>query len=217
MIKKDILARLKKAVIEGNTDNCKRCVGEIIKSGIDISEAIKNCADGMGIIGEKWKRKELFIPEVLLSVDAMHVTIDGLIPYTRVKKSSVSGKIVIGVVEGDIHDIGKNIVRALFEVEGFKVFDLGKNVPLRMFIDKIKKTDADILALSTLMTATFPGIKLLIDKLKEEKMRNKIKVIIGGASTSKELVEKVGADAWAEDAFEGVRIAKRLLNKEGKT
>lgn len=216
--KEAVLDGLRKAVIEGDADSCKVLAERAIKVKIDAYRALMSCIDGMTVVGEKFNKKEYFVPELLLSADATYAAMDILIPNLNVEKSPESelGKVVIGVVEGDIHDIGKNLLKALLEISSFKVFDLGKNVPLRMFTNKTKETNANIIALSTLMSTTLPGIKIVIDNLKDEGIRDKVKVIIGGASTSKIFAEKIGADAWAENAFEGFKEIRRILGKEGK-
>jgi dimethylamine corrinoid protein len=223
MIQREALHGLRDAVVEGDAENCKAYAEKAIKLGIDAYEAIvKGCAEGMLVVGDKYQKREYFIPELLLSAEAMYAAIEVLKPYLQVEKSSNSlygrqarGKILLGVIEGDVHDIGKNLVKILLEADGFDVLDLGRDVSIDTFIGKTKETSADVIAVSTFMTTTLPGIKLLINKLKEEGMKDNVKVIIGGAATSKVFAEKVGADAWARDAVEGVKAIRALL-AEGK-
>jgi len=219
MIKLEALHRLRDAVVEGDAGNCKAYAEKAIELGIGAYEAIvKGCAEGMLVVGDKYQKREYFIPELLLSAEAMYAAIEVLKPYLHVEKSSNSlygrqarGKILLGVIEGDVHDIGKNLVKILLEADGFDVLDLGRDVSIATFIGKTKETRADVIAVSTFMTTTLPGIKLLINRLKEEGLKDNVKVIIGGAATSKGFAEKVGADAWARDAVEGVKAIRTLL------
>jgi dimethylamine corrinoid protein len=208
-----VVAGLKNSVTKGDVDSCKAYAEKAIVLEIDAYEAIMTgCAEGMRVVGEKYQRREYFIPELLLSAEAMNAAMDILRPYVKeTSDESVAPKVVLGVVEGDIHDIGKKIVRIIFEANRFKVFDLGKNVPLEMFVNKAKETGADVIGLSTFITTTLPMTKLLIDQLKKEGIRGKVKVILGGAAASRIFAEKIGADAYAEDAIEGVKKIKNLL------
>lgn len=212
--KNKILESLAKAVVEGNDELCKKLAEEAIKIGIDAHEAIHNgCTKGMKIVSDKYERGEMYVPEILLSADAMQAAINVLNPHLKVEAVETPGTIVMGVVEGDIHDIGKNLVKTMLEVAGFKVYDLGTNVSPEDFVNKAIEVNADIVGISTLMTTTMPVIQKVIQTFKTKGIRDKVKIIIGGAPTSKEFADAIGADGWAEDAVAGVKKAEKLIEE----
>jgi dimethylamine corrinoid protein len=211
-MKQVILAELKSAIIEGDSDKCKAYADKAIALGVDVYEVISCCSEGMSVVGEKYENEEYFIPELLLGAEAMNAAIGVLRPYIHVEEASEAslGKVVLGVVEGDVHDIGKNVVRMVLEAEGFEVLDLGNNVPMEMFINKTKETGADVIGLSTFITTTLPMMEALIDELTQMGIRDKVKVIIGGAATSERFAAAIGADAWAKNAIEAVKRIREL-------
>ena len=213
--KEAVLAELRNAVIEGNVDNCKGYAEKAIALGIDAKEVIHGCSEGMGVVGEKYQNKEYFIPELLLSAEAMNAALSVLRSHSNVQEVSEAspGKVVLGVVEGDVHDIGKNIVRMVLEAEGFEVVDLGSNVPMETFINQARETKADVIGLSTFITTTLPMMEGLINELAEMGIRDKVKVIIGGAATSERFAAAIGADGWAKNAIEAVREIRKLLQE----
>jgi corrinoid protein of di/trimethylamine methyltransferase len=210
--KEAVLERLSNCVIEGSLEDCEQAAKEALVLGINPYDAImQGCARGMRVVGDKYVKNEIFIPEVLLSASAFYGATNILKSHLRTEPTKSLGTVVIGVCQGDIHDIGKNLVVMLLEAEGFTVYDLGVDVPPERFIEKSKEVNADIIAVSTLMTSTLFAIKKLIDLLKNAGLRSKFKVIVGGASTSEEFAKEVGADAWGKDACEGIKAMKRLL------
>jgi len=209
-VEDEIFSNLEKAIVEGDEEVAKRLAEEGLEKGLDPADLImKSCLRGMEIVGDKYKRREYFIPEVLLAADAMTDAVAVLKPHVKLEKGP-AGVIVIGTVEGDVHDIGKNIVKIMLQAGGFKVFDLGCSVLLKDFVDKAKENNANIIAMSALMTTTVPGMKKVVDTLNEQGIRDKFKVMIGGAPTSNAVAKNVGADGWAKDAIMAVDLAKKF-------
>lgn len=208
--RKEILERLKKGVIEFDEDMVKEAANEAIEVGMDALDAIMNgLVAGMEEVGDMYERGEYFVPELLMCADALYAGLEILKPHVRAEDIKVSGQVVIGVVEGDVHDIGKNLVKMMFEVAGFEVVDLGKDVPLEKFVEESLNADADIVALSAMMTSTMLGMPKVIQMIREK--NPKAKILIGGAPVSKDAAEKWGADGWAPDATNAVREAINLI------
>jgi dimethylamine corrinoid protein len=165
-------------------------------------------------IGGKFENGELFLVHLVAAGDiAKRATTEVLEPLlkTAVEKRKVLGKIIIGTVAGDIHDIGKNIVAVMFFSAGFDVLDIGKDVPVEDFVDKVRETEADIVAMSALLTTTLPAQREVIEALKTAGLRSKVKILVGGAPATAKWAEEIGADGYGEDPIEAVRVAKRLL------
>ncbi|RLE50634.1 MAG: hypothetical protein DRJ31_00330 [Candidatus Methanomethylicota archaeon] len=215
--KEEILKKLADAVVEGDEDKCRQYAEEALKAGIDAYEAIMSgCAEGMKIVSHKYETGEMYVPEILLSAQAMYAAIEVLKPHIKVDKSRVTGTVVLGVVEGDIHDIGKNLVKIMLDAAGFKVVDLGRDVPLPKFVEAIKEHNADVLGMSALMTTTMVNMPKVIELLKQAGLRDKVGVIIGGAPTSMEFAKQIGADTWAKDASAAVPEVVRLITEKRK-
>jgi corrinoid protein of di/trimethylamine methyltransferase len=208
--RKDILERLKNGVIEFDEDMVREAANEALEVGMDALDAIMNgLVAGMEKVGELFDKGEYFVPEVLMCADALYAGLDILKPHVRKEDIKVSGQVVIGVVEGDVHDIGKNLVKMMFEVAGFEIIDLGKDVPLERFVEESLNSNADIVALSAMMTTTMLGIPKVIEMIREKNPNAKI--LIGGAPVSKEAAEKWGADGWAPDATNAVKEAIEMV------
>ena len=161
-------------------------------------------------VGRLFEAQEYFVPELLMCADALYVGLDILKPHVNQLDLGVKGSVVIGTVEGDVHDIGKNIVKMMFDVAGFEVFDLGKDVPLDKFIEEQIKTDSDLVCLSAMMTTTMVGMKKVIDDLKAK--NPDIKIMIGGAPVSQDIAEKWGADGYAGDANNALKDAINMIS-----
>ncbi len=208
--RKDILERLKNGVIEFDEDMVREAAKEALEVGMDALDAIMNgLVAGMEKVGELFDKGEYFVPEVLMCADALYAGLDILKPHVKKEDIKVSGQVVIGVVEGDVHDIGKNLVKMMFEVAGFEIIDLGKDVPLERFVEESLNSNADIVALSAMMTTTMLGIPKVIEMIREKNPNAKI--LIGGAPVSKEAAEKWGADGWAPDATNAVKEAIEMV------
>jgi len=216
MSEKELFEKLSAAVVNGDNVGIKEICEEVLNTGVDPYRAlIEGCAKGMRIVSDKYDNKEMFVPQILLSARAMYAAMDVLKPHIKVDESSVSGKIVIGTVEGDIHDIGKNIVKLLLGIAGFDVIDLGRSVPLRSFVDTAQEKNADIIAMSALMSTSMLGMPEVIEMLDNAGMREKVKVMIGGAPITEQYKEKIGADGYAKNGPGAIKVAEDLMKKGG--
>ncbi len=188
---------------------------QVIEKGIDPVEAIeKGLSKGAIAVGEKFDKMEIFLTGLMMAADAMKAGMDVLLPHISKEKVVKKGTVVSGTVKGDIHDIGKNILVALLRANGFDVYDLGVDVSTSKFIEEAEKVKADIITLSALMSSTIGGQKDVIDYLKETGKREKFIVMVGGGPTTREWVEEIGADGWAETATEAIKLASELIAKK---
>ncbi len=207
----EILENLTMAVINMDEDAARSAAQEAIRSGISATDAInEGLVKGMEVVGEKYERQEYFIPEVVLCSDAMIAGIEILREHLSKDDVGEAAKVVLGVVQGDTHDIGKNLVKSMLETSGFEVLDLGRDVPPRDFVDKAKAMGAHIIALSTLMSHTMVEMVEVIRLLKQENVREQFKVMVGGEPISQAFADKIGADGYAATASGAVKVAKWL-------
>lgn len=201
-------------IINGDAFAAKELAEKAIKNKKDLNEVIEDFSTAIRKVGDLFEEGELFLPQLARSADAMEVAMNILSPLFEMGKTQrLLGKVVIGTIEGDIHDIGKTLVATMLSAEGFEVADLGANVPISAFIEKAIEIEADIICISALLTTTMVGQKRLIDQLKEQKIREKFKVLIGGAPVTQQWVEEIGADGTAENAISAVKLAKKVLGK----
>lgn len=213
----DIFENLKEAILEGDEDLVVEYVQQVIDKKVDPVAAIQNgLIKGIEELGSRWKNGEAFLPDVMMGADALKAGLDMLDPI--VAKSGATGaeakgKIVIGQVAGDIHDIGKNIVGAMLTAAGYKVYDIGIDQPAESFLAKAEEVGAHIIAAGALLTTTMAAQKAIVDYLKAKNMRDKYKVMIGGGPTSQAFANEIGADAWAETADEAVNLCGKLVTK----
>ena len=210
--KEELLHELSDAIISCKKDRVLAAVEKARKT-MEPAEIIdKGLAAGMNQVGTLFERGKLFLPHVMMAADAMTAGVKLLeadMPAgTGTKKLGV---IVNGTVEGDVHDIGKSIVSTMLQSAGFEVYDIGRDVPIKNFIDKAKEVNANMIGVSALMTTTLQGQREVIELLKEEGMREKVKVMVGGAPATQAWADKIGADCYAENASEAVTKAKELL------
>ena len=213
-LKEGILKGLKEAVIAGDPEAVIRLCNEAIEAGIDPIEAIeKGLVAGVLELGDMWIRGEAFIADLVAAADALKAGLAILKKELakRGKEMKYKGRVVIGTVEGDIHDIGKTLVATFLEVAGFEVIDLGVDVTGEKFIEAIKKYNPDIVAMSALMTTTMLNQRKIIEAIKAAGLRDKVKIIVGGAPTSEEWAKQIGADGWAPDAISAVKLVEKLL------
>jgi dimethylamine corrinoid protein len=202
---------LSEAVVDMDEERTVSASKKALDEGVDAYEAIeKGLSHGMARAGQLFEEEEYFIPELLMCSDAMYAGLDVLKPHLK-KTADSKGKIVIGVIEGDTHDIGKNMVRIMFETGGFDVIDLGRDVPPQRFVDSALEHGADMIALSTLMTTTMDGMGKVVDLLHQGNNRDRIKVMVGGGPISPGFAKRIGADGYAVNAAEAVKVAKELL------
>jgi corrinoid protein of di/trimethylamine methyltransferase len=190
-------------------------VNQALDQGIDPVKIIDNgIAKGLRIAGQKYEDGEFFLMHLVAAAEAANKPMNELlIPIIREKslERTSLGKVVIGTVAGDIHDIGKNIVAAMLVVEGFDVYDIGKDVTVKDFIDKVKEINANLVGASALLSTTLPQQREIVKALEKEGLREKVKVIIGGAPVTMEWTEEIGADGYGSDAVEAVEVAKKLM------
>lgn len=213
-----LLKKLADSVVEMDEKKAARLAREAVLKGIDPYLAIsKGLARGMEIVGEQYEKGISFIPELLLSSDAMYAGMDILKPYLLRKRSGINNnyRVVIGVVEGDIHDIGKNMVKIMLESAGFQVFDLGRDVPLQRFVEESIDKEADLICLSSLMSTSMLAMGDFIHMLSVRGVRQEFKVMVGGACISQAFANKIGADGYAPNAMAAVRKARILLKGSG--
>ncbi|MDH5807296.1 MAG: corrinoid protein [Candidatus Methanomethylicaceae archaeon] len=212
--KEDIINKFKEAIINGDEEEAVKWANEALNAGLDAYEMVtKYGGEAMEVINKMYEEKKIFVPEVLLAANALNAAVEVLKPHMKVEKTSIPAKIVLGVVEGDIHDIGKNLVKIMLSSAGFEVIDLGRDVPLQKFIEVVKQEKADVLGMSALMSTTMPGMKKVIDMLKNEGIRDKVKVIVGGGPVTEEWALSIGADARPKDASAAVGVTKQLVEK----
>lgn len=209
--KQEILSKLKNSVIQYDEDGSKQAAQEALEVGMDANDAIFNgLVSGMEEVGKLFETQEYFVPELLMCADALYAGLDILKPHVTQLDLGVRGSVVIGTVEGDVHDIGKNIVKMMFDVAGFTVYDLGRDVPLDKFVEEQMRTDSDLVCLSAMMTTTMVGMKKVIDSLKAKNPN--VKIMIGGAPVSQDIAEKWGADGYAKDANNALKDAINLIS-----
>ena len=213
MSKEELVKQGMQAVLDGDEEAAMEVANQVIAEGINPVEIINEAlTPAMTQVGDGFANEEIPLPGVLVAAEAMTKAIEIMEPH--IPKEDVAkklGTIVIGTVEGDIHDIGKRIVATMLRVYGFEVYDLGRDVPIDDFVEKAKETNADIVGSSSLMTTTMGGQKILEEKLSKEGLKDKIKTMIGGAACTQEWANKIGADCYAEDVNETVLKAKELL------
>ncbi|MBI5741198.1 MAG: corrinoid protein [Nitrospirae bacterium] len=209
--RQEILDKLRNAVIQYDEDAAKEGAQEALDNGLEGNDAIFNgLVSGMEEVGRLFESQEYFVPELLMCADALYAGLDILKPHVKKMDLGVRGSVVIGTVEGDVHDIGKNIVKMMFDVAGFTVYDLGRDVPLDKFVEEQIKTDSDLVCLSAMMTTTMVGMKKVIDNLKAKNPN--IKIMIGGAPVSQDIADKWGADGYAKDANNALKDAINMIS-----
>jgi 5-methyltetrahydrofolate--homocysteine methyltransferase len=193
-------------------------VSEFTKSALESGIAVKDILDkglvaGMEIIGGKFKANEIFIPEVLISAKAMHAGMSLLEPHFVKCGIKPVGKVVIGTVKGDLHDIGKNIVSMMFKGACFEVTDLGIDVPVEKFVEAIRKEPIDVIAMSSLLTTSMNAMRDTVIALANSGLRDKVRIMVGGAPITQDFADSIGADAYAKDAASAVDKAKEILKR----
>ena len=203
---------LSDAVVDMDEDLARELAQAVVDEGFDAYEAIeKGLSAGMEEVGRLYEEEEYFIPELLLCSDAMYAGIEILRPHIKKREDSVRHTVVIGVVEGDTHDIGKNLVKIMLESAGFDVVDLGRDIPAAEFVRAAEEHNAEIIALATLMTTAMPAMREVLEVLEKEAKRGNFKVVVGGGPISPAFAEKIGADVYAVNAAEAARLARELV------
>ena len=208
----NILKQMQTDLYSGDADAVEAATRKAIDDGMSPKEILDDgLIAGMDVVGRDFKAGDLFIPEVLLCARAMHAGLEILRPLLAESGVPAQGKLVIGTVAGDLHDIGKNLVSMMFQGAGFEVIDLGTDVPPEKFVETIRAENADLVGMSALLTTTMPSMKVTIDALIQAGLRDKVKVLIGGAPVTAEYSEDIGADGFAPDAGAAVDAARELL------
>ena len=214
MSKEEILDKLIQAIINGDEARAKKITEDVLAAGMDPLDVVKQGAfKAMDIIGEKWRKFEIFLSHVMLAADAMKSVMAVLLPKIAAEqKSKLSlGRVVIGTVSGDIHDIGKNLVATLLSVAGFEVHDIGVDIPSKDFIEKAKEFNADIIAMSCLLSTSMYFQRDIIQYLKDAGLREKYYVIVGGGPVTPDWASEIGADGWGKYADDAVTVCKKLV------
>ncbi len=200
------------AVLNGDAKKAAAETEAALKAGVKAEDILhKACIPAMAEVGRLFEEGEKFVPEMLISARAMQAAMNILRPELVKADVKTLGKVVIGTVQGDLHDIGKNLVKMMLEGAGFEVYDLGVDVSAQKFVETAREKNADIIGLSALLTTTMPGMKTTIETLKETGLHGKVKVMIGGAPITQDYADEIGADGYAPDASSAVRKAKQLL------
>lgn len=198
------IENLKDAVISGNDSQVKEYAEQALTEELDVSVIFNSLIAGMNHIGTRFKNNEVYVPEVLMAARAMHAGLNVLKPLITEKNMEKNGTVLIGTVQGDLHDIGKNLVLMMVEGAGYDVVDLGIDVPTDQFIMAVEKYEPKVLCMSALLTTTMPAMAEVIDALSEKGLRDKVKVIIGGAPVNQKYADQIGADGFAPDAGRAV-------------
>lgn len=203
---------ISEALIDMDDDGVEELCNESLKLSISAEETItEGLLVGMNKVGELYEAEEYFLPEVMICSDTLNIGLDILKPHIKTDHTDDPIKVVLGVVEGDTHDIGKNLVKIMCEASNIETYDLGKDVSLDKFIDVAEEVKADFICMSTLMTTTMSGMERLIKMLEERKLRDKYKVMIGGGPITQKFADSIGADAYTEDANKAVKKIKELV------
>ena len=213
MTKNEIYPKMSEAIVAGDRMAARALAEEAVRSGLDLLEVVeKGYVPGIQKVGELWEQGEYFLPELITSAEAMKAAMSVLDPELNRKGvgTRMGGKVVIGTVEGDIHDIGKNLVASMLQAGGFEVIDLGADVKLEKFIETAEAVGAGMICLSALLTTTMANQRRLIGLLRDKGLRDKYKVLVGGAPASRKWAEEIGADGYAENAVAAVKLAKSL-------
>jgi len=211
---KELFESMAQSVIDGEVEDAERLARQAIEQDVDPLDAInQGFVIGVNHVGEEYAAGEMFLPDLVLAGEAMKAAVAVLDPemQRRGTKRQMLGTVVIGTVEGDIHDIGKTLVATMLSSSGFQVYDMGVDVPIQTFLDKARETSADVVGLSALLTTTMVKQKGVIEALEEAGLRPQIKVMVGGAPVTRTWAEEIGADGFSEDAIGAVAVAKELV------
>ncbi|RPJ11127.1 MAG: cobalamin-binding protein [Deltaproteobacteria bacterium] len=208
----EVLQKISEELQRGNYQEVPKLIQQALDAKIPPAKILsEGLVAGMDIVGDKFRRDELFMPEVLISAKAMQAGMDVLRPKLIEAGAKLDGQIVVGTVKGDLHDIGKNLVAMLMEGAGFQVIDLGIDVPSEKFVEAVKTQKPDLLGLSALLTTTMPKMKEVIESLVEAGVRKSVKVVVGGAPVTEKFAKDIGADGYAPDAASAVEKARVLV------
>jgi corrinoid protein of di/trimethylamine methyltransferase len=217
--KQELLESLKDGVINYQEEQVKEAANQAVADGYLALEMIMDgLAAGMEVVGDLYDRNEYFVPEVLMCADALYAGLDILRPHVPKQEDAQRFQVVIGSIQGDVHDIGKNLVKMMFDVAGWEVHDLGRDVPLEKFVEEQMRTDSEVVAMSAMMTTTMLGMKKVIKMIKEKNPN--VAIMLGGAPVTQDVAKLFGADGYAESAgnavSEGIKMISRLREFQHK-
>ena len=208
----ELLKSIKEALFKGDRELVSRLTKQALESGMEVKRILdEGLIAGMEVIGARFKANEIFIPEVLISAKAMHAGMSILEPHFLKSGIKPAGKVVIGTVKGDLHDIGKNIVSMMLKGACFEVHDIGIDAPPQKFVQTVKQSSAQIIAMSSLLTTSMNSMRDTIKALQDSGLRDKVRIMVGGAPVTQEFADSIGADGYARDAAMAVDKAKELL------
>jgi corrinoid protein of di/trimethylamine methyltransferase len=213
-LREELLKVLNDGVVEFEEEEVREAAQRVIDEGLNAYDAVMNgLAVGMERVGDLYDEHEYFVPELLMAADALYAGLDILKPHIRMEDldDRISGQVVMGTVQGDVHDIGKNLIKMMFEVAGFTVHDLGRDVPLEKFAEEQMRTDSDIVALSAMMTTTMMGMKKVVEMIKEKNPN--VRIMLGGAPVTSDVTNLFGADGYAESAGNAVQEAIKMISQ----
>jgi len=208
---------MRQSIIDGETDQAEALAKQALEQNVDPLQAInEGFVPGINYVGDQFGAGEMFLPDLMLAAEAMKKAVAVLEPEMNKRgvQRQVLGKVVLGTVKGDIHEIGKNLVATMLSASGFEVHDLGVDVPFEKFAEKAREVDADIVGVSALLTTTMTGQKTVIEALDDIGLRPKVKVMVGGAPVTHGWATEIGADGYSEDAMGAVALAKRLMERK---
>jgi corrinoid protein of di/trimethylamine methyltransferase len=211
-LREELNKTLSDGVVNFEEEKVKEAAQRVVDEGLDAYDAVMNgLAAGMEIVGDLYDKHEYFVPELLMAADTLYAGLDILKPHLKMDEvdQRVKGQVVIGTVQGDVHDIGKNLIKMMFEVAGFTVHDLGRDVPLEKFAEEQMRTDSEIVALSAMMTTTMMGMKKVVQMIKEK--NPDVKIMLGGAPLTGDIAKLFGADGYAESAGNAVQEAIKMI------
>ena len=207
------MQKLSDTLIAGKVEDLKKLVQQAIDEGTGASEILNQALmPGMDVVGERMENGDMFIPEVLMSAKAMSGTLEILKPLLTPEESKSAGKVIIGTVKGDLHDIGKNLVAMMLESAGYEVVNLGVDIAPENFVEAVKKHEAQVVALSALLTTTMPQMQKTIAALQESGLKDQVKVIVGGAPVTEKYAKEIGAEGYAPDAGSANKLVKSLMH-----
>jgi corrinoid protein of di/trimethylamine methyltransferase len=213
-LREGLLKELSDGVVNFDEDKVAEAAKRVLEEGLDAYDAIMNgMAAGMEIVGDLYDKHEYFVPELLLCADALYAGLGILRPHIKREDQAdkLKGQVVLGTVQGDVHDIGKNLIKLMFDVAGFTVHDLGRDVPLEKFVEEQVRTDSEIVALSAMMTTTMMGMKKVVEMIK--KKNPDVMIMLGGAPVTKDVADLFGADGYAESAGNAVQEAIKMISR----
>jgi methylmalonyl-CoA mutase cobalamin-binding domain/chain len=203
--------RIREAIINGEMEEIVPLVKEALDTERVADSILREMIGGMEEVGERFERKEYYVPETLLSAHTMKLGLELLRPHLSIDKVNAHGRVLVGAVESDIHDIGLNLVAMFLEAAGFEIHNLGRDVPTRVFLEKASELKPDIVGLSAMMSTTMLKMKEVIQEFEKAGMRNGIYFVVGGTAVSEEFMEEIGADAYASDAKKALMVFEELI------